>query len=96
MIVMLVTIKVKSGQEKVFEDRVKVHTELVRKHEPGNKLYQLTKKRHQPGVYMILEAYESEADFEQHQKMPYFEETMRICGAATDGEPQAEIVDAVL
>jgi autoinducer 2-degrading protein len=96
MIAMLVTIKVKPGQEKVFENRIKIHRELVRKNEPGNRFYELTKKRDQPGVYIMWEMYDAAADFEQHQKMPYFEETMRICGAATIGEPQAEILDVVL
>jgi quinol monooxygenase YgiN len=95
MIAMVVTIRVKPGQEEVFESRIKIHAALVKENEPGNHLYQLTKKRDQPGVYIVLEMYGSEADFEQHQKMPYFEETARICGAVTIGEPEAEFLDVV-
>ena len=95
MILMIVTFKVQPGQEAVFEDRIKTHQALVKENEPGNHLYQLTKKRDQPGVYVMLEMYDSEADFEQHQKMPYYDDTVRICSAVTLGEPEAKILDVV-
>lgn len=95
MIALVVTIMVKSGHESVFEKRIKEHAALVRANEPGNIFYHLTKKRNEPGVYKMIEMYESEEALRQHEQTDWFRETDKICTPITTGPLEIEFLDVI-
>lgn len=95
MIALVVKITVKSGYEATFEKRIKEHARLVRANEPGNIFYYLTKKRNEPGVYTVIEMYESEEAVRQHEQTDWFRETDKICMPIMTSPLEIEFLDVI-
>jgi quinol monooxygenase YgiN len=95
MIGIIATIKTKDGEGEAFEAVFRELTQKVRANESGNKLYQLTKSRTEPNTYKVLELYDDQDALTAHGQTDYFKELGRKMGAAMDGRPGIELLDAV-
>ena len=66
MIAMVATFRAVAGAEAQFEAGFSALMAEVRANEPTTHLYQLCRSRTEPGVYKMLEIYESQADLDAH------------------------------
>lgn len=96
MIGLVVTLRVKEGQEAAFETAMKTLIPQVRANEPGCTLYSMTKKPGEAGVYVMMEQYVDKAALDHHGKTPYFQAALPALGAALAGPPETLTLDVLV
>lgn len=95
MIAVIATLKVKDGAADEFEAVFRELAGKVRAQEPGNHLYQLARARETPRTYRVLELYRDQEALTAHVGSEHFREIGRRMGAALDGRPTVEYLDAI-
>ena len=95
MIGIVATLKVQDGKGAEFEAAFKELAAAVRKNEPGNLLYQLTKSRTEPNTYKVMELYKDQEALTAHGASEHFREIGRKMGPAMAGRPEVEYLDTV-
>ncbi|HEV2366150.1 MAG TPA: putative quinol monooxygenase [Caulobacteraceae bacterium] len=95
MIGIVATLKVQEGKGAEFEAVFKELAAAVRKNEPGNQLYQLTKSRAEPNTYKVLELYKDQEALTAHGSTDHFRELGRKMGPCMAGRPEIEYLDTV-
>lgn len=63
---MVVKVRVESDRESDFRSAISELAAHVAATEPGTRLYLPLQVRHEPGAYVVIELYESEADHDRH------------------------------
>jgi quinol monooxygenase YgiN len=63
-------VKIRSGEERHFEQLFAGLREELRRHEPGCLIYSLLRSRLHPGSYVIHEQYRDPAALAEHQRSP--------------------------
>lgn len=88
-------VTVVDGKGPEFEKAFAVQAKGVRENEPGNKMYQLTKSREDPNVYVVMELYDSDADLDAHRTAPHMVANRPAMAGLIGGKTTVEILDAV-
>jgi quinol monooxygenase YgiN len=96
MIGIVAILKVKDGSQEALEAVFRDLAPQVRAHEPGNKLYSLTRKQGSTTEYVVMEQYDSMADVAAHGKAPHFLAAQPKLGALLDGRPEIIMLDGVV
>jgi quinol monooxygenase YgiN len=87
---MVVTFKVKAGQEKAFENACKPCVVGTRK-ETGCLGYFLNHDAEDPTVFMAYERFKNVAALEEHAKTKHVEELLKQIGPLLDGAPTVKV-----
>ena len=93
-IAVIATVRVKSGMEAQFEAAFAPLQAAVNAHEPGNRLYQLTRSI-EAGLYKVLEIYDDEAAIDAHRASDHFKTLGAALGPCMAGRPDLERLDTV-
>lgn len=76
MIVLTAHYTVKDGQKELVLERLQEMANLVRHHEPGCKLYQLSVHNENPNDLLLYELYDDQAAVDAHRETPYFQQLL--------------------
>ena len=95
MIGVVATLRAREGREAEFEAAFAEMAAAVRKDEPGNSLYQLTKSRTEARTYKVLEIYADQAAVEAHRASDHYKAGGRKLADLLDGRPEIEVLDTV-
>ena len=87
----LVTFKVKAGQEKKFEEAFPPCLAATRK-EPGCVAYHLNRDPDEPNTYIMYEQFKSVAALDDHLKQKHTETLLKTVGPLTDGDPMIKVL----
>ena len=87
---MVVTFKVKAGQEKAFEDACKPCVEGSRK-EAGCLGYFLNHDVEERSVFVVYERFKNIAALEEHAKSKHVEELLKKINPLLDGAPTVKV-----
>jgi quinol monooxygenase YgiN len=90
---MTVTLKVKAGKEKEFEEACRPCLAATRK-EPGCVAYELNRDPDDPTTYVMYEKFKSVAALDAHIKMAHTQALLKAVPALTDGEPKIKVYAA--
>lgn len=90
---LLVTLKVKAGQEAAFEAAFAPCLAATRK-EPGCLAYQLNRDLDHPDTFVMYERFKSLAAIEEHGKTKYVADLLAKIGPMLAGEPQVKVFAA--
>jgi quinol monooxygenase YgiN len=71
----------REGSESAFERAFARQAELVRRYEPGNRLYQLMRARDGAREYAVMEIYDDEAALDLHTRGEHLAEGRAQIGA---------------
>ena len=74
MIVLLATYQAKPGKAVDVEAALRRMAPLVKQHEPGCKLYQVSRAQDDPNRLVLYEQYFDQAALEAHRATPHFKE----------------------
>lgn len=96
MIAIIATFDIRPGAEAEFEAAFAELAEQVRAHEPGNKLYTLTRSKKVPSTYRVMELYTDRDAVKAHAESEYFTAARPRLGACANGETVIEILDVVV
>ena len=96
MICILATIKVKEGKEKLFEETFIKLSGDVKKNEPGNIFYQISKDRETPLTYIVMEHYINQESVDLHGRSSHFREAGPKLGECMEGKPDIKRLDALI
>ncbi len=88
---LLVTFKVKAGEEKKFEAAFAPCLAATRK-EPGCVAYYLNRDPDEPNTYIMYEQFKSLAAVEEHLKQKHTEELFKVIPALFDGELKVKVM----
>lgn len=69
---LIATFTIKPEQAQAFETRFQALARDVKANEPGALVYQLTKSKHEPGVYKVMELYKDDKAVQDHISTDYF------------------------
>ena len=95
MICILATIKIKEGKEKLFEETFVKLSREVKKNEPGNIFYQISKDRENPLKYIVMEHYIDQDSVDLHGKSDHFRDAGPKLGECIAGRPDIKILDSL-
>jgi quinol monooxygenase YgiN len=95
MIGIIATLRVKDGQDNDFERIFAEMADAVRRNEPGNIFYQLTRSRVEPNTYKALEVYRDEEALQAHRAADHFKFIGAQLGPTLAGRPEVEYLDVV-
>ena len=95
MICILATIKIKEGKEKLFEETFVKLSREVKKNEPGNIFYQISKDRENPLKYIVMEHYIDQDSVDLHGKSDHFRDAGPRLGECIAGRPNIKILDSL-
>lgn len=95
MIGVVAQLKVKSGEEKAFEEVAGKLVAAVNANEPGCKLYRLFKVRESESDYIFMEQYEDQAAVDAHRASDHFKTLGAAMGPHLDGRPVITRMDVV-
>ena len=87
MLAIIATLKVKPGTEAEFEAVALELAAKVNAHEPGCKLYVLSRSP-LPQTYVFMERYVDQAANDAHVASDHFQDLGRKMGAFLDGRPE--------
>lgn len=93
MIALIAKLPVNPGKEAELEAGMKGLIEVVRKEEPGNRLYTLVKS--DAGEYLMLELYEDEDALAAHGKSDAFKAAAGALGGVMGGRPEVTRYDVI-
>ena len=96
MLAVVVSLKLKPGVERDFEDSFTLFSRAVRENEPANHLFQLCRRPGAPGEYKVLEIYEDQAGLEAHGASAHAREHAAALAAMFAEPPAIEILDVVI
>lgn len=71
------------------------HSAKVLAGEPGCLLYRVARSRTEPGVYKLMEVYESQAALDAHPNTQHFAEIRAALAEHLDVAPEVEFLDAL-
>lgn len=91
---MVVTAKVKEGQEARFEAAAAKAVKATRQ-EPGNVAYDYYRDLDTPGRYIILERWKSTAALKEHLAAAHTRELLKDFAEIAEGPPQIQLYTAV-
>lgn len=74
MIVLVARYQGKSGQGDTIEAALRRMASLVAENEPGCKLYQASRSRENPDLFLLYEHYTDESALISHRETPYFQQ----------------------
>ena len=74
MIVLIATYQVKPGKVADVEAALRRMAPLVKQHEPGCKLYQVSRAHDDPNRLVLYEQYLDQAALDAHRATPHFKE----------------------
>lgn len=77
MITVTAELRVKQGRQQVLEEHLGRLAAQVRDAEPGCRLYLVTRSKHDPQLYLILERYDDEEALSAHSHAKHYEEALR-------------------
>lgn len=87
---MTVTFKVKSGDEKAFEEAFISCVAGTRK-EPGCLAYFVNRDADDPGTFVVFERFKKIAALEAHAKSAHVSELLKKIGPMLDGDPAVKV-----
>ena len=93
MIALIARMPVTAGKEAELEAGLKGLIDVVRKEEPGNKLYTLV--RSEEGEYLMLELYEHADALAAHGKSDAFKAAAGALGGVLSGRPEVTRYDVI-
>lgn len=93
--VVVATVKVKTGSEAVAEALFRRHIDYVRREEPGTVVYALQRARKEPRAFLFYERYADGAAFDRHGKSAAMQSLYRDLTPILDGPPTIEFYDEV-
>ena len=96
MICILATIKIKEGKEKLFEETFIKLSGDVKKNEPGNIFYQISKDRENPLTYIVMEHYINQESVDLHGNSSHFRKAGPKLGEYIEGKPDIKKLDALI
>ena len=91
---MLVTLKVKAGQEKALEEAFGPCVAATRK-EPGCVAYQLNRDLDHPNVYVMFEHFKSVPAIEEHAKSKHVAALLEKILPLLEAPPEAKILGVI-
>jgi quinol monooxygenase YgiN len=74
MIVLVAMYRCKAGKTEEVLATLRAMAPLVKQHEPGCAMYQVSRAQDDPDVLMLYEQYVDQAALEAHRAMPHFKE----------------------
>jgi (4S)-4-hydroxy-5-phosphonooxypentane-2,3-dione isomerase len=74
MIVLVAKYYAKPGNTDAIESTLRTMSDLVRRHEPECKLYQVSRSQDDPNLFLLYEHYTDEAALAAHRETPHFKE----------------------
>ena len=87
----LVTFKVKAGNEAAFEAAFRPALAATRK-EPGCVSYELNRDTEQTGNYVMYEQFRSVAAIDEHIRAPYTQTLLKTVVPMCEGDPQIKVL----
>ncbi len=89
---LLVTFKVKAGNEKKFEEAFAPALTATRK-EPGCIAYYLNRDPDEPTTYIMYESFKGVAGLDAHMKEKHTETLLKTVIPMCDGDPQIKVLN---
>lgn len=93
--VVVATVKVRSGSEAAAEALFRRHIDSVRRDEPGTLVYALQRARKESRTFLFYEKYTDGAAFDRHGKSAAMQALYRELTPLLDGPPTIEFYDEI-
>jgi quinol monooxygenase YgiN len=96
MIVLVAKYTVQPGKQGEVIAALQRMTPLVKQHEPGCHLYQVSRSQDNPDLLMLYELYADEAAVQAHRETPHFKEIIEGTVAPLLAKRERELYELVL
>ena len=95
MIAVTAAMRVKQGRQEALEEHLGLLAEQVRGAEPGCRLYVVTRSKHDPRLYQIIERYDDEEALSAHSHAEHYTAALRGLMDCLEEPPRVALFEEI-